>query len=110
MLPLGAFGVGHRNCNYYAATLVTNGKATDLLDHSAFGARFVRESTSLEHRRTHPLATAALILKWSLNSPGILGYGLISMCLHNAKPDAFILKPLKMAELSRHGEGYFVGM
>jgi 7,8-dihydro-6-hydroxymethylpterin dimethyltransferase len=144
-------GVGHRDCNRYAMTLVANGRVHDVYDNPDLINEFLDASAHLDYDRTRPGRAVWTLVRWLVASPRILRRGAswgarklwamkrdliagrgrvhklsffihnfmhacqldrerieacvfmavtadgpISMCLHNAKRDSFILEPVKL--------------
>jgi pyruvate-formate lyase-activating enzyme len=144
-------GIGHRDCNRYAMTLVANGRVHDLYDNPELINEFLDASADLDYDRTRPDRAVWTLVRWLLANPRFLRRGArwgaaklwamrgdliagrgrihklsffihnfmgasrldrdridacvfmavtadgpISMCLHNAKRDSFILEPIKL--------------
>ena len=144
-------GIGHRDCNRYATTLVANGRVHDLYDNPGLVNEFLDASVNLDYDRTRPGRAVWTLMRWLLANPRFLWRGApwgvgklwamkgdliagrgrvhklsffihnfmdacrldrqrieacvfmavtadgpISMCLHNAKRDSFILQPVKL--------------
>jgi len=144
--------IGHRQCNRYAMTLVTNGRVYDLYDDTALITGVLAASAGVKFDRTRPRRAVGALVGWLLRNPRMFARclpwllrkswamrrdliaargrayklsffihnfmdagalerdrieacsfmvatadGPISMCLHNARRDSFILKPLPVA-------------
>lgn len=141
--------IGHRECNRYAMTLVTNGRVYDLFDNVPLITDILIRSARVRFDRTRPRRALGALVAWLCRHPAVLmraapwltrkawkmrsdlwaargrahklsffihnfmdarglerdrldacsfmvatADGPISMCLHNARRDSFILKPV----------------
>ena len=64
-----AVRTGHKKCNRYGMTIVTNNKAYDLFSDSDLIGDLQARTTHITFDRKHKLKTAAKILHWNLINP-----------------------------------------